>query len=311
MRRSAIACLMLRALLLGGGAALVACGQGPAERRPGPLRAATTVPAAAQWLHALGGAWVETTPLLPPGASPHVWQPTVADMRALADADLCVAVGGGLEPWMAQFLVSTRTGRRDFVMVDWLLAEGLLHGAASPEQGDDHGHSHGDVDPHVWLDPRLAQALCRELTGLLCDLAPEHRGELLARSEDFQATLAALAAECDRRRAAWRGKRFIAFHPAWDHFADAVGLEVAAIIERTPGVEPSPWAMRALIDLARSGRADLLLAEPQFNDAPARRLAEVTGLPLVVLDPLGRADQSYEDFMRGLLRPLDEVLGAP
>jgi zinc transport system substrate-binding protein len=267
------------------------------------------------WLRAIGGPHIEVTVLLPPGASLHVWQPAVAQMRALADADLRVIAGGGLEPWADQFLRATRHGQRDFVLVDELEREGVLPapgearpifalGAVASEE-----HESSSVNPHVWTSPSLAWPLCRRLTEILAELDPEHRADFLARETIYQATLASLEAECAARRSLWEGKRIITFHAAWDHFARAVGLEIAGVIERAPGVDPGPREMRNLIDMIRNEHVDAIVAEPQFNDAVARRLAEVTSVPLAVLDPLGHPDESYEELIRSNLAALDSALG--
>ena len=98
---------------------LIAC-ERPQESGPGtgpPIRAVASVPAAAQWLRELGGDLIEVDLLLPPGASPHLWQPTIATMRTLARADLRVFVGGGMEPWAGQILQAAGPSRHDFAML--------------------------------------------------------------------------------------------------------------------------------------------------------------------------------------------------
>jgi ABC-type Zn uptake system ZnuABC Zn-binding protein ZnuA len=267
-----------------------------------------SVPAAAQWLRELGGDLIEVDLLLPPGASPHLWQPTVTTMRTLAQADLRVVVGGGMEPWAGQILRAAGPSRHDLALIEWLEDEGLLEvpAVADPRDGGS-AHGHG-FDPHVWLSPSLAQEMCRGLTHVLCELAPDHREALAVRGEEYQARLAALVDECARWRSRLGPRRIVTFHRAWDHLAAALDLEVAAVIASTPGVEPSARKMRELIALVRAGDVEAVIAEPQFNTGIARILAGEAGVPLVILDPLGREDQSYEAMIRGFLTRIEETL---
>jgi zinc transport system substrate-binding protein len=288
----------------------------PAPDSTNRIRAVTTIPSTTAWLRALGGDAVEAETLLPPGASPHVWQPSVASMRMLADADLRVTVGGGMEPWAQQLLsASSRPGQHDVVLVDELELMGLLGPEESSAEhlqvGSGPEHDHGPVNPHVWLSPRLARPLCARLADVLIDLAPDHRAEIERRSAAMQSQLASLESDCARRRALWQGRKIVTFHAAWDHLAEDLGLTVAGVIEPSPGVEPSPAQMRALIDLVRDAGVNAIIAEPQFNDATARRLSEATGVPLVVLNPTGQRDENYFQMMNGIIAELDRVLTPP
>ncbi len=278
------------------GAAVLGCGAAP-EPSGAPLRTVATIPAAAHWLRALGGDLVEVNLLLPPGASPHHWQPSMRDMRALADADLCLFVGGGLEPWMDRILDAAGGARRDVSMFDLLPDEARL------SLGDEHG-----FDPHIWLSPTRARIVCRALTQTLTEIAPEHAAALTTRGDEYQARLAALEEEFAQRRAQWAGRRIITAHRAWGYFASDLGLDIAAVIERAVGVEPSPVAMRVLMDLAEREEVAAIVIEPQVSAAVARRLADAVSIATVTLDPMGPSDQTWEELMRANLAALDAAL---
>jgi zinc transport system substrate-binding protein len=274
------------------------------------IRAAVTVPPLAQWLSGLGGEDVEVTLLLPAGRSPHMWNPTPSMIEAVRSADLAVAVGGGLDPWSQPRFATVPSDSRAVEIVPRLVARGLIVFPSHAEAGEEDGHAHGDFDPHVWLDPALAAAACAELTEVLCELAPDRSATLRARGEEFQARLRALADECAARGAAMGPRRMVTFHRAWDHLADALGWEVVDVIERAPGIEPSLREMGGLIERLRAGGADLIVAEMQFRPAIAERLAEATGLPLVVLDPLGDPEESVETLFRANLDRLEGALSS-
>ena len=69
---------LLRALLP---LALLVVGPAMAQE---PLRVLATVPTVGHLAEMVGGDLVEVDLIVPPGASPHLWQPSAADMRRLA-----------------------------------------------------------------------------------------------------------------------------------------------------------------------------------------------------------------------------------
>ena len=78
--------------------------------------------------------------------------------------------------------------------------------------------------------------------------------------------------------------RFLVFHPSWGSLAAAYGL-VQWPIERD-GKAPGALELARLIRDARAAGVHELLVQPQFDDAPARVVADAIGARLVVLDPL-------------------------
>ena len=65
----------------------------------------------ADWVENIGGDHVEVFSLLPVGADPHAFQPGAKDVAKIADADLVLSVGLGLEEsWLKELL---RNAARD------------------------------------------------------------------------------------------------------------------------------------------------------------------------------------------------------
>jgi zinc transport system substrate-binding protein len=98
----------------------------------------------------------------------------------------------------------------------------------------------------------------------------------------------------------WKSKEFIAFHPAWVYFARRYGLKQAAVIEQSPGREPSPAELARIVGTAKRIGARAIFAEPQFSSKAADTIAQETGAHVLLLDPLGSslADRNYISMMR-------------
>jgi ABC-type Zn uptake system ZnuABC Zn-binding protein ZnuA len=65
----------------------------------------TTTSIMADWVENIGGDGVEVFSLVPTGADPHAFQPGAEDVAKIADADLVLSVGMGLEEsWLKELL---------------------------------------------------------------------------------------------------------------------------------------------------------------------------------------------------------------
>ena len=100
------------ALALAAALAVAACaGEDPAPTsgastpRAEPLQVAATSNIVADWARNVGGDRVEVFSITPPGADPHSFQPGAKDIARIADADLVLSVGLGLEEsWLHELL---------------------------------------------------------------------------------------------------------------------------------------------------------------------------------------------------------------
>src|SRR5512139_561685 len=106
------------------------------------VRVVATIFPLADVVRQVGGDEVEVVTLLPPGASPHTFEPTPEQARQVATARVFVDVGAGLDGWAAR-LRAART--EPLIVVTATAGVTLL-------DGDHHGG-----DPHVWLDPVLVR----------------------------------------------------------------------------------------------------------------------------------------------------------
>ena len=98
LRSAAIALLALLAVFV-----MTACSD--ASPNQSKLQVVTTNNIVADWVRNVGGDTVEVFSLLPVGADPHNFQPGARDVTRIADADLVLSVGLGLEgAWLRELV---------------------------------------------------------------------------------------------------------------------------------------------------------------------------------------------------------------
>ena len=96
----------------------------------------------------------EVRSLVPLETDPHSFEPTPADLREVAAADLVVINGGGLE---GPLLKTLENAGGEATIVD--ASAGLQ--SRAPQPGEPPLES-SETDPHFWLDPVLVEDLRRQ-----------------------------------------------------------------------------------------------------------------------------------------------------
>jgi zinc transport system substrate-binding protein len=232
-------------------------------------------------VQSVAGEGAEVVRLVPPGASPHTYEPAPSQVALVGRADVLVLIGMGLEFWAGDLV--NAADNPDLVLVD------------SSRNIEPIGHNH-----HVWLNPLNAVSQVELIRDALVEADPEHAKAYTERAAQTVEDLRALDREIAEEIEDWSQKTFIAFHPAWVYFAKRYGLEQAAAVEETPGHEASAHEMTEIIEKARRLGVRAVFAEPQFPPGEAETIAEESGAQVLFLDPLG-GTAAPADYM-GMIR---------
>jgi zinc transport system substrate-binding protein len=251
------------------------------------LLVAASIAPLANFAHQVGGDHVQVITLVPPGASPHTLELTPSQVEQVARARLLVLNGVGLEYWADKLVEGA--GNPNLIVVDTSQGIEILGGDADEPDGN----------PHIWLDPQNAIVQVEHIRDALLQADPAYADDYRASAERYIHELRLLDQEIADEVATWSNREFIAFHPAWVYFARRYGLVQAAVIQRSPGREPSPAEVAHIIETAKRIGARAIFAEPQFSPKAAQTIAEETGAQVLFLDPLGSSldDPSYVNLM--------------
>lgn len=238
-----------------------------------PLSAdATTFPVVAsfyplaEFARRIGGERVTVRTLVPAGAESHDYEPTPQDVAAISRARVLVFNGAGFEPWVAKL-----SGELPASAVTVNATAGL------PLAGG---------DPHVWLDPVLAQDQAAAILAGLVRADPGGRTFYQTNAARLTDELGALGRRYADRLRVCRTREFITTHAAFGYMARRYGLQQISIAGLSPGVEPSAGRLRALVHLARRHGVRVIYAETLVSPRTAETLALEIGASVRVLNPL-------------------------
>lgn len=312
MKKTAVICLLAIIMLTCGcaGEHREANSQQHEGEQIKPVVVVTIFPLA-DLVRYIGGEEIHVVTLLPAGASPHTFEPTPREMKAVSQAGMLVSVGAGLDVWGQKLLTATGAGAAEVVITDGLE---LLPISGHDHHHHDEGHEEALAgDPHVWLDPVLVRdEIAPRLAEEMSRLWPEW-------ADLFQQNLTELQAELGRLDEEFRGlaislghPKFISFHSAWGYLAHRYGWEEVASVLEYPGQEPSARWLKELTDLAVREGVKFIIIEPQFNPQPANLLAQEIGGQVLMMDPLGgegvEGRDSYFAMMRYNMAVMKEAM---
>jgi zinc transport system substrate-binding protein len=288
---------------------IAACG--PAVAQSGKLRVAASIVPLADFCRQIGGNQVEVELLIPPGASPHTFEPSPKLLAKLAQAKVLVDVGAGLEPWLDKFIQALPPGKRPEVVAATqgfeLISEIPEHVQAGKEPGQPHAAEAGHAqesesgNPHVWLDPIYAQEICRHIAAAFIEADPKNQEVYEQNLERYLKQLEQLDQEIKAATASFRLREFVGFHPSFTYFACRYGLKEVGIVEVAPGREPSPRALQNIIAAIHRYGIKVIFSEPQFSPRIAQVLARDAGVKVLMLDPIG-GRPPYNDNYIAMMR---------
>jgi len=207
------------------------------------IKAITTIAPLGEFVKAVGGDRVEVMVLIPPGSEPHTFEPSPSQMRNIADANIYVENGAGLESWIGKII---QVNQR-MLLLDSSNGVELIKGADYNSQNP--GFIQG-VDPHIWLSPRIAKIQVKNICDGFIQVDPSNSENYISNRDNYLEELDELDAYLNSTFAQHQRKKFIVLHPAWSYFARDYGLqEIAINLEEK---EPGPKHLEDIIDLARA-----------------------------------------------------------
>ena len=221
------------------------------ENDSDPISVATTIAPLAGLISAVGGDRVEIAVMIPPGAEPHTYEPTPSQMMEVANADVYIMNGAGLEFWMEKVL----DVNEKMLTVDSSRGVNLLS-----EEGE-------IADPNIWMSIENAAIQVENIGNGLIQADPANENYYIRNKDNFLEELKALDRELNQSFAAKENKTFIVYHPAWSYFARDYDLIQVPIMEEEK--EPGPQHLAGLIDLARKDNITTIFVDPQFNPKSA------------------------------------------
>ncbi|MCJ2089315.1 metal ABC transporter substrate-binding protein [Methylobacterium sp. E-005] len=278
-----------------------------------PVRAVASFSILGDLVRAVGGERVVVSTLVGPNSDAHGFSPTPADARKLAEADIVVVNGLGLEGWLDRLIRASGTHAPVVVA-----SAGVKPILAENEHARGAGHAHGDraADPHAWQSIANVRIYVANIRDGLVKVDP-------ARADAYREAASAYIAELDVLEREVRTtidgipperRRIITTHDAFGYFAASYGLQFLAPQGISTDSEASP---RDVAEIIRQIRRDQIPAVFLENISDPRQMEQIgreSGARIggkVYSDALSGPDgkaPTYLDMMRANLRAFAAAL---
>lgn len=250
----------------------------PASSQAAPTRVVASFSILADMAQRVGEDRVAIRSLAGPDQDLHGFEPRPSDLQAVAQAQVVLINGLGLEGWADR--IAKAAGFKGTTIV---ASRGIkARKAGHSHGGHSHGHSHGQFDPHAWQDIGHAKRYVANIRDGLAAVDPANAAATAAAAARYTAELDALDAEIrallapiprPRRRA-------VTSHDAFAYFAAAYGVDMLSVSGTWREAEPSARELAALAAQVKRQNIRALFLENAGNSAGLRALANETGVAI-------------------------------
>ncbi len=241
-----------------------------------------TIVPQAEIVESICGEYIDVTIMVPPGESPHTFEPTPEQMKKVAEATAYFKVGSGVE---------FEVGHMDTILeqnsnLQVFDCSGDLSVISFDEHygKDDSQDGGGGTDPHIWTSPENFKKMAEVVYNGLVEIDPDHQEEYYANYQAYISKLDNLNTNVSNLLEPYEDKSFMVYHPAWGYFGDSYNLKMIAIEDE--GKQPGPAGIDSIISQAKEENITVIFVAPQFDTSSAETIADEIGGNVVFANPL-------------------------
>ena len=251
----------------------------------------------------------------------HDYQLTTEDMKAMADSDVLLINGGGIESFVSK--VAKTYPKLSIINLSASFAElpeedeeeedhdheDAAHEDADHEDADhdhDHDHDHEEQNSHFWMDIELYRKEAESMEEGLSIRDPVHADQYKKNAEAYLKKLESLQSEEAELKAALSGKKVVVFHEAFLYLAEDLDMQVTMTMDLDEERQVSAGEVRQVLDALALSDDKIIFAERTYGEEMGDRMTEEASATVIYLDPLTRPKDGQESEQDGYLLAMQE-----
>jgi zinc/manganese transport system substrate-binding protein/manganese/iron transport system substrate-binding protein len=264
------------------------------------VKVVATTTQLADFARNVGGERAVVTQILKPNVDPHDYEPSPADIQAIADADVVVKNGVGLEKWLDSVISSA--GFKGTV-VDASQGVQIRKGNGTDEEQAG--------DPHIWHNPQNAKIMSADIEKALAAKDPADSGVFAANLKTYAGTLDALDTEIAGKINTLPAdqRKLVTNHDAFGYYIERYHLTfVGSIIPSfDTSAELSAKQISSLVTKIKSTGVKAVFSESSLPPKTAETIGQEAGVKVEAgedslygdtLGPAGSAGATYVEMER-------------
>lgn len=239
---------------------------------------------------------------------PHDYALTPADMVKIAEANVLITNGLGLEEFLGTPVLTANPS------INIINATSGIGNLIVFDENPEPGRQPHDLNPHLFASPRMAAQMVLNIEKALSELYPQNRSLFSTNAKTYALKLNHLSFEVESAGQHLANRRIVTQHGIFDYLARDMGLDIVAVIQAHAGQEPSASDMLGILNTIREKKAAAIFTEPQYPGKIAQTLSEESGIPLAMIDPVATGPKNasldyYETVMKQNIKTLEKTLG--
>lgn len=302
-----------------------ACSSGDSDG-DGKLAVVATTTQIGDFARQVGGDSINLTVILRPNQDAHDFDPQPSQIRAIADADVVLQNGIGLDAFVSR-ATEQSSGSVITVTTGITLREGGHdHDEDEDEHEDEDEEDHADEehedeehegDPHVWLSVSNAITMVENIRDALIEADSANAADYRANADRYLAELRALDSEISAEIASIPAacRKLVTNHDVLGYYAEAYGLQFIGSI--VPGTSTEARASASdvanIVEQIRAERVPAIFAEASINPALVNQVAREAGVSVVddlYGDSLGEASSDGGTYIGMMRSNTEKIAGA-
>ncbi|MBU0974889.1 zinc ABC transporter substrate-binding protein [Patescibacteria group bacterium] len=241
------------------------------------------------------------TELIPPGFSPETYDPTTQEMKIVSQADIYFKIGP--IAFEKTNLSKLKEVNPSMLIIDTSI-NNTFRQIEEHTHGDEDTHNHTEeIDPHIWLAPRMVKKQAEVIFNSLVEIYPEYKDEFTTNFGQLNKDLDKLDQELKTAFAPIKGKTMLVYHPAfgylardYDFFQEYIQIE---------GKDPSIADIQNIINEAKKDDIHVIFVQKQFSQDSAKAIADNIDGVVIQIDPL---DPDYFNNMKIMAQTISSAL---
>ena len=222
----------------------------------------------------VAGDRVKVDTLIPVGLDPHSFEPTPQDVARIADSNILIVNGFGLEEWLKSVLDNAGGAR---LVVE--ATKGLSGRTPHP------GEPVGVTDPHFWLDPTKVVTYVENIRAGLSQVDPAGAAIYARNATAYEAKLNDLDqwVKTQVSQIPPDKRLLVTNHESFGYYADHYGFQIVGTIipSVSPDASPSAQQLSQLVEQIKKTGAPAIFLETGSNPQLAQQIAQETRVRVI------------------------------
>jgi ABC-type Zn uptake system ZnuABC Zn-binding protein ZnuA len=250
----------------------------------------------------IGGGMVDVRSVVPIGGDPHIYDPTPADVRLVAAADLILRNGLTFEGWLNEVIANSGTEARVVTVTNGI----------QPIESEQYQNS---ADPHAWMSAANGLIYARNVRDALVALDPDNADVYEFNYGIYRQQIEDLDREIEREIATIPTEQrvLITSHDAFRYYGRRYGIRVEAALGTSTDADVQTSDVARLTRIIRESGVPAIFVESTINPKLIRQIDTDNGVRIggsLFADSLGDPAGPAGTYLKMLRHNTRQIVSA-